>query len=123
MDDDLVTRVHQRQEQRGDRGHARGRDDRRLRALEIGDPALEQILGRIVFAPIEEAVRLVGDDRIGGFDVGKSEGRGHVDRRRHGASILQRIVAGMNRAGLEAESAIGEMRRHYVGPEFGIAER
>ncbi len=123
VDDDLVAQVHQRQEQRGDGGHARRRDDGRLSALKIGDPALEQILRRIMFAAIKEAGLLVGDHRVGGVDIGKCEGRGHVDRRRHSAAVFQRRVAGVNGAGLEAQGPIGTMRAHCIGPESGMAER
>ncbi len=108
MNDDLVAGFDQRQEERGDGRHAGGCHDGSLRAFEVGDPALEQVLRRIVLAPVKEAMRLVGDHRIGCGDVGKGEGRGHVDWRRHGAAILERVVTRVDRPRLESEDAIGK---------------
>ncbi len=117
VDDDLVAMAEHRQEQGTDRRHARARHDAGFGAFEVGDAAFQQVLGGVVLAPVEEVVALLRDDGLGGGDVGEGEGRRHVDRRRHGAALPERIVAVVDGPGLEAERAVGPVRRHGASPE------
>ncbi len=88
------------------RGLATRRRDRRRPALEIGDPALECVGGRVHDARVDVSELLEAEKAGGVFRAVEDVARGGVDG--DGARVRRRVgffLADVNRAGSKADGA------------------
>ena len=109
--DELVARLHQREEGQELRRMTRRRGDRGAPALERRDPLLEHRHGRVGQPRIDVAEIVQVEERGGVIDVVEHIGRRLIDRGRARAGRRIGRGAGMDRAGLEAVVEIARRRR------------
>ncbi len=97
---DMVTRLHQRQNRGRDRGHARRKQQRRIRALQFGDGILGGGVGGIAVA------RVVAVGRSGAhllLHVGDFESRGLIDRSGERTVFFAEVGTAVHRLGFLAK--------------------
>ena len=109
--DELVPRLEQGEDQRGDGGHAAGEGDRVLPALERRQLLLEGPGGGVLDAGVEVALFLAGKEPPPPLEVAVDEGRGLEDRLGQRAGRRVRPLPGVDRQRAEFRHRLTSLHR------------